>query len=145
MRHMITRTDWQYKITQHRYYMTGRKVKSFVIGDFKYRWMAWLYKFWFYDLAEPVYKATVDWHIEKCDGVKSWTVDVFDDCIMGGEHRRYKVPAADGNDAMLMAFILDKGFEDNAYGHSHELMWGAMELAKTHCRVAAVENYHDAH
>ena len=130
-----------YKITQTRYYLTGKNVVSDV-DTFKSYWRAWLYKVWWYDLAEPMFRATVDWDIKKVipGEMRAWTVAVYDDC-MKREVRWYTVPAADGNDARLMAFILDKGLPESDYGDGSKLSSGVMELAKNHSRVISVKDY----
>ena len=107
---------------------------------FKYYWTARLYKFWHYDMAEPVFRASCEWDIKKTGDMQSWAVDVFDD-TQEREHRRYCVPAISGDGAMLLAFILDKGLPNTAYGDGGYLEPGVMELAKTHCRVVSVEEY----
>ncbi len=130
-----------YKIVQRRYYASGKPIKTH-IRTFKSHWRARLYKFWFYTLAEPLFRMSVDWDIEVELGgeMRSWAVDVFDDSMLG-EHRRYCVPAISGDGAMLLAFILHKGLPDTAYSDGGYLELGVMELAKGHCRIVSVENY----
>ena len=131
----------RYRITQTRYYMSGKNVKS-VVGTLKFHWRAWLYKVWWYDLAEPMFRVTVDWDIKPIlpGEIRAWTVAVYSDSSMD-YHRWYTVPAADGNDAMLMEFILDKGLPHTDYGEGGKLSPGVMELAKTHSRVTSVKDY----
>lgn len=54
-----------YQITQTLDSWCMRKPEITVIREFKYFLTAWIYKFFHYDFAEPVWKGTCDWKIEK--------------------------------------------------------------------------------
>ncbi len=69
--------------------------------------------------------------------VRMWDVEVHDD--HNTIPRLYTVPASTDNDAMLMAFILDKGLEESKYGNNSIVPRGTMELAKMHCKATCLE------
>lgn len=70
--------------------------------------------------------------------VRVWTVEVHDD--HDGFPRLYEVLAAIERDAMLMAFILDKGLEESKYGEGSRVNAGEVELARMHCEIISVRN-----
>ena len=62
-----------------------------------------------------------------------YLIKVFDD--FGDAFRTYSVPARDSEDARLIAFILDQGFEEFKYGTSCTIEDGEYELAKLYTEV----------
>lgn len=73
--------------------------------------------------------------------VRMWTVKVYSDHEVRTDRKtkQYTVPASTKHDAKLMAFILDKGLEDDKYGDGSIVELGELELAKMFCEITNVK------
>jgi hypothetical protein len=66
--------------------------------------------------------------------LRMWTIEVIAG-VAGEPRHTYTVPATSERDARLMAFILDRGFEDVKYGSGSVIERGELELALVYTEV----------